>query len=83
MTELIVTIDDRKLVPLISKAIELIKGVTKVSPRAVDEPVQMVYPRLEKDHVISPEVLGMTFPPLPEGFDPDVETDKMWEEMAR
>lgn len=43
----------------------------------------IVIPHLEKDHPISPEVLEMTFPPAPEGFDPDAELDKMWEKMVK
>ena len=41
------------------------------------------YPKIPKDFEISDSVRGMVMGHLPEGFDFEAETDKMWEGLAK
>ncbi len=44
---------------------------------------QIEFPKIAKDFKISSEVEALTIGKLPEGFDFEKETDKMWEECAQ
>lgn len=43
----------------------------------------LLYPKIPKDFEVSDSVRGMVMGHLPEGFDFEAETDKMWEELAK
>ena len=73
MAQLIVTIEDSKL-PILKKAIELLKGVEKVTigndaKDDEDASVSAVYPAVPKGRPVSPEVMDMIVGPLPDDFD--------------
>ena len=44
---------------------------------------ELVFPHRPANKEISPEVKAMTMGKLPEGFDFERETEKMWEEWAK
>ncbi len=44
---------------------------------------ELVFPKIPKDYQASDEVLNMACGPFPEGFNVDLELEKMWEERAR
>ena len=43
----------------------------------------LVFPKIPQDYQASDEVLDMACGSFPEGFDIDLELEKMWEERAR
>lgn len=44
---------------------------------------ELVFPHRAKGKTVSPEVERLSIGKLPEGFDFERETDKMWEEWAK
>ena len=44
---------------------------------------KLVFPHIPANRELSPEVRNMSMGKLPEGFDFERETEKMWEEWAK
>lgn len=68
--------DDKKWL-----AYRLLDDVSKET--AVEKSARLVYPKLPKDFEVSDPVKKLVVAPVPEDFDFNAETDKMWEELAK
>lgn len=50
---------------------------------AAEKSARLVYPKIPKDFEVSDSVKNLTIKSIPDDFDFEAETDKMWEEMAK
>ena len=59
------------------------KLLEKKEKKAKKAKKELVFPHIDADFKISPELQEMVLGPVPEGFDIDKELEQMWEERAK
>ena len=59
------------------------KLLEKKEKKAKKAKKELVFPHIDADFKMSPELQEMVLGPVPEGFDIDKELEQMWEERAK